>query len=177
MMLAGIAHEVRNPLGGIELFGGLLKEDLENDPRQASVNRILQELGVLSRVVNDFLDFARRRPLELAPVEASELAFELAGLIEAEASERRVRVRLSVPPLTMQADRPSLQRALLNLLRNAVDAAARDEGEGQVQLSATLDGPSLSWVVDDDGPGVPPPDREKIFTPFFTTKQKGQASV
>ena len=76
-MLAGIAHEVRNPLGGIELFGGLLKEDLEGDPRQESVKKILSELGVLSRVVNDFLDYARKAPHQPTETPLQELSTEI----------------------------------------------------------------------------------------------------
>jgi signal transduction histidine kinase len=172
MMLAGIAHEVRNPLGGIELFGGLLKEDLEGDPRQKHVEKILKELGTLAKVVNDFLDFARRRAPEPRNLSVMELAFEVSSLVERDAVERGVTVALDVPrDLEVYADPESTKRALLNLVRNAVQAAPAKEG--QVAIRAGQEDGGVALHVDDNGPGVPEDKREEIFQPFFTTKQKG----
>jgi signal transduction histidine kinase len=171
MMLAGIAHEVRNPLGGIELFGGLLREDLEpTDPRRKHVDKILRELGVLARVVNDFLDFARKRPHEPVLTDVRELLSEAVSLAEKDASDKEVKVELDAPKnLQFAVDSESLKRALLNLLKNAIQAVAKG---GRVRLSASTDG-GLSIAISDDGPGVPEEKREEIFAPFFTTKQKG----
>lgn len=172
LMLAGIAHEVRNPLGGIELFGGLLKEDLEDDPRQKHVLKILRELGTLSRVVNDFLDFARKRAPEPRKLSVFDLCFEVVSLVEGDAAERGVAVELDVERnLEAQADPESLKRAVLNLVRNAVQAAPAQSGH--VRLSARHQDGRLELIVEDDGPGVPLNKRAEIFTPFFTTKQKG----
>lgn len=172
LMLAGIAHEVRNPLGGIELFGGLLKEDLEDDPRQKHVLKILRELGTLSRVVNDFLDFARKRAPEPRSLSVFDLCFEVVSLVERDSTDRGVAVSLDVPQtLHANADPESLKRAVLNLVRNAVQAAPADSGE--VQLAAAVAEDALRITVSDNGPGVPEDKRTEIFTPFFTTKQKG----
>lgn len=172
MMLAGIAHEVRNPLGGIELFGGLLKEDLEGDPRQKHVEKILKELGTLAKVVNDFLDFARRREPEPRKLSVFDLAFEVASLVERDAGERGVKVQLEIPDgLELYADPESTKRALLNLVRNAIQAAPASDGH--VLISAEGRDGRVAVHVDDDGPGVPDDKRGEIFQPFFTTKQKG----
>jgi signal transduction histidine kinase len=172
MMLAGIAHEVRNPLGGIELFGGLLREDLEpGDPRRKHVEKILRELGVLARVVNDFLDFARKRSHEPVETELHELLFEAVGLAEKDATEKRVKVELNVRrDLLFPVDAESLKRAVLNLLKNAIQAVP--EG-GHVFLEGKRTEEGLEIAVSDDGPGVPADKRHEIFAPFFTTKQKG----
>lgn len=171
MMLAGIAHEVRNPLGGIELFGGLLREDLEGDPRQSHVVKILRELGVLSRVVNDFLDFARRKPLRPTLVDVRDLVEEVAGLAKADLDERDITLELGpTSPTPALLDREAIQRALLNLIRNAIQAAPRG---GRVRLGSQAANAGLELSVDDDGPGVAPDKVEAIFAPFFTTKQKG----
>ena len=169
MMLAGIAHEVRNPRGGIELFGGLLKEDLEGDPRQKHVQKILRELGTLSRVVNDFLDFARHHEPERRSLPLFDIAFEIAALSEPDADAAKVTLKLDIPKdLEVNADPEALKRALLNLVRNGLQAA-----ESKVVLSATKNDGEVVISVDDDGPGVPEEKRAEIFTPFFTTKQKG----
>lgn len=173
LMLAGIAHEVRNPLGGIELFGGLLKEDLESDdPRRKHVEKILKEIGVLSMVVNDFLEFARRRPLEPKRMSVAMLLEEVRALAHCGPEASGATVLVECPPdLHAQLDVEGMQRALLNLAQNAVQAVP--EGAGQVRLRASADDETLVLEVEDDGPGIPEDKRELIFTPFFTTKQKG----
>lgn len=169
MMLAGIAHEVRNPLGGIELFGGLLREDLEGDPRRKHVDKILRELGVLAQVVNDFLDYARQEPHETVSTDVGELLYEVAGLAEADAEKAKVTLTVSnAVENSVRLHRPSVQRALLNLVRNAIQAA-----ESAVSIAATFEAHRLRLSVDDDGSGVPANKEEEIFKPFFTTKQKG----
>lgn len=165
MMLAGIAHEVRNPLGGIELFGGLLQEDIpEGDPRREHVTRILSELHTLSRVVNDFLEYARERPPSIAPHSAAELladAWAVAGVRNGAVEQGR--------DATISIDAERLRAALVNLLANAVQAA----GDREVRARFELDAPWARFVIEDAGPGIPADKRSQIFEPFFTTKQRG----
>jgi signal transduction histidine kinase len=170
MMLAGIAHEVRNPLGGLELYAGLLRDALDGQPeRLAEVARIERELGHLRTVVSEFLEYARRPRLELGPVPLRPLLDEVRELTEPPAG---VRVVVDAPSeLTACADAGQLRRALLNLARNA--AAAMQGRAGEVVLSASLRDGRVLLEVRDAGPGVPADLREKIFTPFFTTREKG----
>ncbi|MBX2812160.1 MAG: HAMP domain-containing histidine kinase [Myxococcales bacterium] len=171
MMLAGIAHEVRNPLGGIELFGGILREDLEGDPRQSNVNKILDELTILAKVVNDFLDYARRKPIETFQLSIDILVDEVVELSRASALERGIVIQTSsVFAHHIQADGDELRRAVINLVQNAIQAAPPS---GLVQISCAFSGPYLHLIVDDNGPGVPDKHRKRVFTPFYTTKQKG----
>jgi signal transduction histidine kinase len=168
MMLAGIAHEVRNPLGGLELYAGLLRDALGGQPeRLEEVARIEREVGHLKAVVNEFLAFARRPAPRLEAVALRPLLDEIRELTSAPGGAA---VTVDVADgLAVRADAVQLRRALLNLARNAV-AAAR---AGQVRLGATADGDQVRIEVRDDGPGVPPDLREKIFAPFFTTREKG----
>lgn len=170
MMLAGIAHEVRNPLGGLELYAGLLRDALGEQPeRLAEVARIERELAHLRTVVSEFLEYARRPRLELGAVPLRPLLDEVRELTEAPAG---VRVVVDAPAaLAARADAGQLRRALLNLARNA--AAAMQGRAGEVVLAASRQGGRVQIEVRDAGPGVPTDLREKIFAPFFTTREKG----
>jgi signal transduction histidine kinase len=168
MMLAGIAHEVRNPLGGLELYAGLLRDALAGQPeRLEEVGRIEREVGHLKVVVNEFLEFARRPAPNLEAVELGPLCDEVRELTRASSGAAVV---VEVPPrLRARADAGQLRRVLLNLTRNAATAARN----GRIELAARRTVSGVRFEVSDDGPGVPPELREQIFTPFFTTREKG----
>ena len=173
MMLAGIAHEVRNPLGGIELFAGLLREDLVDDAdKLAHVRRIEKELGHLKAVVGDFLEYARRPKPERVPVRLAPLLTEVRDLIAADADAAGVKVVVDAGDgLRASADPGQLRRALLNLARNAVQATPAG---GQVTLASAPAAPGrVRLTVADTGKGIPADQIDRIFAPFFTTKEKG----
>jgi signal transduction histidine kinase len=171
-MLAGIAHEVRNPLAGMTLFAGILQDELpEGDERRGHVDRIRKELGYLERVVNEFLEFARRPRPELADVPVDELFAEVAEL----ASNDDIQIAVEPANVTAHADRAQLRRALLNLAKNAVQAAASagHRGAGVVRLSAALRGDELALSVWNRGKEISPETSGKLFEPFYTTREKG----
>jgi signal transduction histidine kinase len=172
-MLAGIAHEVRNPLAGMTLFADILKDELPTgDERRSHVEKIQRELGYLERVVNDFLEYARRPRPELATVPLAELLAEVAQL----ASTPELTVGFaSGGPSDVQADRAQLRRALLNLARNAVQAAtaAGHKGDGAVTLSAHTKSGEQWLSVWNRGKEISPETSGKLFEPFYTTREKG----
>jgi signal transduction histidine kinase len=172
MMLAGIAHEVRNPLGGIELYAGILRDELAGQPEQlAHVRKIEREIGHLEQVVSDFLEYARRGRPELAPTDLVALLGEVVELCQGEAQGAGVALELdSAGALTTLAEPAQLKRALLNLIRNALQATPRG---GTVAVTSRADGDRCLVVVRDTGSGIASEAQEKIFTPFYTTKEKG----
>lgn len=186
MMLAGIAHEVRNPLGGMELFTGLLEEQIEDLPTTPSATapwlpeetradlashaaRVRRELRYLTGVVNDFLAFARDLPLTRERVDVRALLEDVRSLKQREdAAEIVVECALTTP---FALDRGRVKEALLNLVTNALQATPPS---GLVRLRAQLDDEGrLVLEVKDTGAGMSPEQMARTFTPFFTTKEKG----
>ena len=176
-MLAGIAHEVRNPLAGIQLYAGILRDELEGDPRAAHAARIDREVGYLERVVREFAEFARRPALELAEVDAGALLTEVAELEGADAAAAGLDVDVEVEsegPLIVVADAGALRRVMLNLVKNAIQAAAAVGERGTaVRVEGRRRGANVELAVWNRGPTIEASVSGKIFDPFFTTRAKG----
>lgn len=171
MMLSGIAHEVRNPLGGIALFTGLLRDELKDQPDQRSmVERIERELDYLNNVVEDFLDFARQPAPKLGALDLHTLLGEISDVAVAQAQAAEVSVEKRLAPTVVLGDREQLRRVLLNLTQNAIQAT---EAGGKVVLSCGTADDLPFFEVRDSGKGIEKELLEKVFTPFFTTREKG----
>lgn len=178
-MLAGIAHEVRNPLAGMTLFTGILREELPagpaGDDSRSHVARIERELTYLGRVVSEFLEYARRPAAERRPIDVAELAREIAQL--AATGEIAVEVKLDGggegerPRLT--GDPAQLRRALLNIAQNAVQATARGGKKEPVRLTVRTSDEAVTLAICNAGDDLPEDVRERMFEPFFTTREKG----
>jgi signal transduction histidine kinase len=177
-MAAGVAHEIRNPLNGIEGFASLLVRDLpEGDKRRRFAQLIVEGVRDLNRTVTGLLEFTRPRRLERRAHDPVALVRAVAEIVAADATAAGVdlaivddwRDRGSV-----QVDGAQLKQVLLNLVRNAVEAAAEAHpGAGRVAVALAPSAEALEILVDDDGPGVPAESRQLIFTPFHTTKEHG----
>lgn len=173
-MAAGVAHEIRNPLGGIGLYASLLERDLEDRPREQTVAKKISA-GVLNleSIVRDILAFAgggapRKERLDLAQIVSS--AFESVRT-RAEADSVLVESAL-VHGFVVEGDAGQMERAIVNLLLNAIDAAGRG-GNVWVEMRSNVDEGFASVAVEDDGPGIPEAQLHRVFNPFFTTKESG----
>ena len=169
---AGMAHEIRNPLGSIRGTAEILREGIDpSDRRYEFAGILIKEVDRLNRVVQDFLDFARPAPVERSRVDINEALQELLVLTRQQAVKSGVRVELlpgDLPPAP--GDREQLKQAFLNLFLNALQAMPAG---GRLVIATTpLDG-EVQVRFTDTGQGIPPESLEKIFNPFFTTRQEG----
>jgi two-component system sensor kinase FixL len=170
-MAAVIAHEVKNPLAGIRGAVQVIGGRLPPESREAAVvGEILSRIDTLNGLIQDLLLFARPPRPRPAPVDVSPLVINTAELLSADPALSGVRVEVegSAPPLA--ADAELLKIVFLNLLVNGAHAM---RGEGRIQVSIGVANGRCRVAFTDAGPGIPPEIREKIFTPFFTTKSRG----
>jgi signal transduction histidine kinase len=177
-MAAGIAHEIRNPLAGIQLYATMLSEDLADRPdSQATVEKIRGGVRRLEMLVGQVLQFSREINPQPVECDVVPLLVESLELARARTRSERVRVVLEHPQsLRACVDPQLLSQAMLNLLLNALEAVG-GEGTVRVVLSGDDDDASgkrgLRLVVQDSGPGIDPDVLDRIFNPFFTTKDSG----
>ncbi len=186
-MSAGLAHEFKNAIATLHGYAQLL-QNLELDERGGMVtSSLLNEVRSLSEMVNAFLNFARPQPLELDNVSLFELLKECTTELEALFNERRVELLIigssgvsteDAAGTVVRADERMLRQAILNLLRNGAEAIpdTGDERKVSVRGFKQRDPEGTEWAIveiEDTGEGIPAADLQRIFIPFFTTKEKG----
>ncbi len=177
-MAAGVAHEIRNPLNGIEGFASLLVRDLpDGDKRQRFARLIVEGVRDLNRTVTGLLEFTRQRRLERRAHDPLALVRSVVEIAGADAAAAGVALTVSDgwgDRAPVQVDGAQLKQVLLNLVRNAVESASEAHpGSGRVQVGVEALPDGVAITVDDDGGGVPAEARQLIFTPFHTTKEHG----
>jgi two-component system, NtrC family, nitrogen regulation sensor histidine kinase GlnL len=183
----GLAHEIRNPLGAIRGAVQLLKRELGDEARWGEYTEVLlNEVGRVNRILEMLLDLGRPVSLRPVPLNIHQLLERVALLSEEMASERGVQIHRrydpSLPPILADEDR--MLQVIHNLVRNAIEAMPRG---GKLTLVTRLSMNPLFAKVDlgagqrsmaevqvvDEGEGIPEAARAKLFTPFFTTKERG----
>jgi len=182
-MLSGVAHELNNPLSNISTSNQLLLEELGSgdiESQRQLLLRIDEQGERASNIVRALLDFSRDRPFRRQSIELRELVEQTVRFIKGELSATAA-VRVDVPAgLVLAADRQRLQQALLNLVRNGLEAGRQVVLTARGPLPAYGDGtiadgtPVVEIAVADDGPGIAAEVLPRIFDPFFTTKEVGK---
>jgi signal transduction histidine kinase len=172
-LAAGVAHEVRNPLGVIRSSASMVKESFDpgEDPHRAC-EFICEEIDRLNSLITGLLSFARPTQLELAATSIEKVIDRALQLAADEASERGIEVERSgdSSAFELRADPDLLSQVVFDLVLNAAQAVERD-GRIAVRVQAE---PDAIWVeVADDGPGVDPQLGDEVFEPFVTTKASG----
>jgi signal transduction histidine kinase len=176
-LTAGLAHEIKNPLASIQGAAEAIADEIpETSPRRRMAAILLQELARLSALLDRFLSFARPETYDLSAVSLSAVVESVRDLVAAQAGQGGVRIAWTPPAadVVVRGERGKVVQVLMNLVLNAIQAMP---GGGVVRIACgqrRRGGHDYgALTVEDEGPGVPEPIREKIFNPFFTTKEKG----
>jgi signal transduction histidine kinase len=183
-MAAAIAHEVKNPLAGIEVMAGLLKRQLPDSPdAQTVLADIIKEAKMANRIVQEVLAFVRPLRLQVEDTSVADVIRDAITMAESHSLKADVEVKVDIPEALrpIQGDPAQLRQIFTNFLTNAFEAL---NGTGMVQIAAVAQegdddtgpdhgGPMVVITVSDDGPGIPPEVTDRIFSPFFTTKPQG----
>ncbi|QGY42008.1 PAS domain S-box protein [Pseudodesulfovibrio cashew] len=168
-----MAHEIRNPLFTISGFANSLMREPDLDTRvRSKLGIILDEARRLEQVLNSLMRFTRPAGVEVAEVDLAIVARETMDVMALPCQNQNVRAELDLPPdmPLVKANPDLIKQCLSNMVKNSLEAM-EDGGELRIAVARVPDGVSLS--VADTGHGIPPEIRDKIFSPFFSTKDKG----
>jgi len=187
-MSAGIAHEFRNSLAAIQGFARLIARNGGGaGPAREHAETILHEVEGVGKVVDDFLRYARPASLDLGEVDLRRMVESLLGEFRADPRNERIVAEVQGAFPAIVGDETLIRQALQNLLRNAVESFASDTTSPGSTTADGATGPRIvirglpvgapqggvRIEVEDNGPGIPGDDLARIFTPFFTTKDRG----
>jgi len=171
---AGMAHEVRTPLASILGSVDILsKENARPEEKKEFLDILKKEVHRLERVVNDFLNYSRIEKKDFTSCDLNDVVRQAESILRSHPMGKKVRVTLNLErelPKIL-GDSNQLCQAVLNLAVNGMQAV----GEGEIKISTGINsgGRRVFLSVSDRGPGIPPENLEKIFTPFFTTRPEG----
>jgi two-component system sensor kinase FixL len=170
-MAAVIAHEVKNPLAGVrgavQVIGGRLPAGSRD---REVAHEIVARIDGLNNLMKDLLLFARPPRPQASPVDVVALVTATADLLHEDPAVANVDIRVTGTATPVMADPELLKIVFVNILVNGAHAM---QGRGAMQVSVGVENQVCSITVHDSGPGIPPEIREKVFTPFFTTKSRG----
>ena len=171
-----VAHEIKNPLNAISLHLDLLRARLDapHEELTAEIDILSKEVTRLDRVVKTFLDFSRPVEVRFEEVDLASLAREVTDLMKPQARAAHIAIEFDPAtdgePTWIRGDPDMLKQAVLNLVTNALEAMRNG---GNLRLAMLRSEDSVTLEVSDDGPGIPPEVRNKVFQLYFTTKSRG----
>jgi len=176
---AGIAHEIRNPLSGIHLLLETVKENLKDPDSPVDVENLIDEAqaaaGKIEAVVKRVMDFSRPTELRMRPLDINGPIMEAVRLVSAGLRKAGIEVQFNLAadlPM-VQGDFYALEEVVVNLLLNASDAMAGTSSPKRILISSYAEKDEVVVTVGDSGPGIPSGMRERIFEPFYSTREEG----
>ena len=172
-MLAGVAHEIRNPLGGIELYTGLLSDEVKTSAKAIShVQRINQEVQYLKSIVTRFLEYAKPQNAHKVCCSIYQVILETKELFSDLIKEKQIRVDWSesIKELYILVDPYHFKQILINLMKNAIESLHTG---GWISIKANIQDGWIQLLIEDNGSGIPEDIRDKVFQPIFSTRKQG----
>ncbi|HEY9219179.1 MAG TPA: ATP-binding protein, partial [Phenylobacterium sp.] len=175
-----IAHEIKNPLTPIQLSAERLRrkyrksapqDDLEIFDR--CIDTIVRQVGDIGRMVDEFSGFARMPAPKFAPQDAAELLRAAVFAQRVASPDIKVELKEPVPEVTILADGRMLAQVLTNVLKNAAEAVSATDRSGHITAELISDADAVTYVIEDNGVGLPAKDRHRLTEPYVTTREKG----
>ena len=175
-LIAGVAHELNNPLTAILGYAQLLESEGLNDRAQDYVGKMFKQAQRTHRVVQNLLSFARQRKPERSEVDVRKVLEETLALRDYDLKVNHIAVEkyLGEQPAMVVADPHQIEQVFLNIINNAVDAVLETGRSGKLKIRVSCDSGFVAAQFADDGPGIKDPKR--IFDPFYTTKNVGKGT-
>jgi len=164
---AGIAHELRNPMGVIAGYTKLLSKKADESLRP-TVNAIAKEINVMNRIISDFLSFAKPAELNIADVDLKGIIENCVSVVAGGKGDIKTHIDIDGLP-AIKGDEVLLRQAFTNLVQNAIESMPKG---GELSVRSSL-GEFIEVSISDTGPGIAENIVDKIFLPFFTTKDRG----
>lgn len=179
-LVAGVAHELNNPLNNTLLTASMLTEDfatLSEEEKIEMINDVINETERAQRVVKNLLDFAREGETEITPLEIDQIVEDSTRLVANQVKFAKVDLELSCDSNLprIHGDEQKLKQVFVNLILNAVDVLPAG-GKIRVQVKKDKQPGYVLVTVQDDGPGIPEHIQGRIFEPFFTTKGQSKGT-
>ena len=173
-MAAGVAHEIRNPLGGIKMAMAVLAKHNGDMLSREMTESMRSGVAEIESIVSHLLDYTRETRLDRQPFDVERIMREVVQQLSADARTRGVTLSCQTFPSVVVAlvDGHRLRQVLMNVVRNGVEAADRRSG-GRVDVTCHGRDGAVVFEVVDNGVGMTPEERERMFLPFFTTKPTG----
>jgi two-component system NtrC family sensor kinase len=175
-LIAGVAHELNNPLTAILGYAQLLESEGLNNRAQDYVNKLFKQAQRTHRVVQNLLSFARQRTPQRDEVDIRKVLDETLALRDYDLKINNVKVEREIPaePAVVVADPHQIEQVFLNIINNAVDAMLETGRPGKLKISIASQNGHIATQFTDNGPGIKDPKR--IFDPFYTTKSVGKGT-
>lgn len=175
-LLSGIAHEIKNPLGGMEIYTGLLEESLSGEAdageladHRTYLEKVTRELRHLKQIVSEYLDYAKPLKSHLEPLKVELILKDILLILQPEIRQKDVACQISGRGVVL-GDESKLRRVFVNLLKNSLEAVDRKSTIG-ITIKSRDHG--VSVIISDNGRGIPQADLEQIYDPYFTTREMG----